>query len=290
LPFFRDDQQSGSSKSEAILLNFDHDLATSGDYEIQASRMLSYADATMDYFRAPKETIQTQTTLYFRVDPDLTTNPATLQVFVDQLRSSDSITRSEAARALASIAPASLENILLTFADNEEFQQFAPRAFHRLNTARSMAKMAELLSKTHPGTYTHMKAAEYLAETGDTKWFPLLLEIARSNAKNGSYVMYAAELGGDAILSTLADLLRSPEKEFTRLNAISGFGLTGSRNAVPILLEVLKGTDATTIGYAEHSLEILTHRTADQSRRNDLSLAYQKWSQWWAVSSMSARI
>jgi len=198
--------------------------------------------------------------------------------------------RIEAARTLASITPVSLEEVLLTFADNREFQQFAPLAFHRLNTHRSMAKMAEMLSKTHPGTYEHMKPTEYLAESGDQQWFPLLLEIARNNAKNESYVMYAAELGGAAMLLPLMDLFGSADKEFTRLNAISGFGFTGTREGVPILIELLKGTDANTIGYGERSLEILTHRTADQNWNNNLGSAYQKWSQWWARSGSTAPI
>jgi hypothetical protein len=278
------------SKNESILLNFEHDLSKPGDYEIEAARMFSYAAAKLDYFKAPKETVETQTKLYFRIDPDLATNPATLQAFVDQLHSEDYMKRIEAARTLASIAPVSLEEVLLTFADNREFQQFAPLAFHRLNTHRSMAKMAEMLSKTHPGTYEHMKAAEYLAESGEQQWFPLLLEIARNNAKNGSYVMYAAELGGAAMLLPLMDLFGSPDKEFTRLNAISGFGFTGNREAVPILIELLKGTDANTIGYGERSLEILTHRTADQNWNNNLGSAYQKWSQWWARSGSTAPI
>jgi hypothetical protein len=171
--------------------------------------------------------------------------------------------RMEAARTLASLAPASLEDVLLTFGDSRELQQFAPLAFHRLNTRRSMAKMAELFSNTHPGTYEHTKAAEYLAESGDLQWFPLLRDIARDNAKDVSYVMYAAELGGEAMLPTLANLLKSPDKEFTRLNAISGLGYTHTHNALPILIELLKGPDAATVGYAERSLQILTHHTVD---------------------------
>jgi len=280
----------GESKSESILLNFEHDLSKPGEYEIEAARRFSYADAALDYFKAPKESIEAQAKLYFRIDPDLTINSEILHAFVDQLHSQDSTKRIEAARTLASIAPVSLEDLLLTFADDREFQQFAPLALHRLNTPRSMAKMAEMLSKTHPGTYEHMKAAKYLAESGDRQWFPLLLEIARNNAKIGTYVMYAAELGGAAMLPSLMDLLRSPDKEFTRLSAISGFGFTGTREAIPILIELLKGSDTRTIGYAERSLEILTHHTADQNWNNNLGPAYQKWSQWWVRSGPTAPI
>jgi hypothetical protein len=280
----------GESKSESILLNFEHDLSKPGDYVIEAARLFSHADATLDYFKAPKETLETEAKVYFRIDPDLTANPAILQAFVDQLHSQDYMKQIEAARTLASVAPVSLEDALLTFADDRKFQQFAPLALDRLNTHRSMAKMAEMLSKTHPGTYEHMKAAEYLAESGDQQWFPLLLEIARNNAKIGTYVMYAAELGGAAMLPSLTDLLRSPDKEFSRLNAVSGFGFTDAREAIPILIELLKGGDTTSIEYAERSLEILTHHTADPNWNNNFGPAYLKWSQWWARSGSTAPI
>lgn len=280
----------GERKAESILLNFEHDLSKPGEYEIDASRVVSYADAALDYFKAPKEPVEVQTKLYFRIDSDLTVNTETLHNLVDQLHSVDLMKRIDGARTLASIAPASLEDLLLTFADDRDFQQFAPLAFHRLNTSRSMAKMAEMLSKTQPGTYAHMKAAEYLGESGDRQWFPLLLEIARNNARIGSYVMYAAELGGAAMLPPLSELLKSHDKEFTRLNAISGFGFTGTREAIPILIELLKGGDATTVGYAERSLEILTHHTADPNWNNNLGPAYLKWSRWWARSGSTAPI
>jgi len=74
------------------------------------------------------------------------------------------------------------------------------------------------------------------------------------------------------------------------LNAISGFGFTDSREAIPILIGLLRGSDTTTVEYAERSLEILTHHTAEQNWNNDLGLAYQKWSQWWARSGSTAPI
>jgi hypothetical protein len=77
---------------------------------------------------------------------------------------------------------------LLSLADDPELRQWAPLAFHRLNTTRSLAALAKMLDTTKPGTYEHMKAADFLAESRDPKWFPLLLEVAQKNSTIANYV------------------------------------------------------------------------------------------------------
>jgi HEAT repeats len=173
-----------------------------------------------------------------------------------RLGPSDLIQRSEAARTLASIAPKSLEDALLGFGDSNEFRQFAPLAFHRLNTQRSMEALADLLEKTEAGSYEHMKSADYLAESGDPQWFPLLRDAAQKHAQILNYVSDGAELGADKMLPTLISLLGSPDKEFTRVNAVTAMGYTGSRSAVPILLELVKSPET---GIAERALYALRH-------------------------------
>src|SRR2546421_2346665 len=91
-----------------------------------------------------------------------------------------------------------------------------------------------MLDTTKPGTYEHMKAADFLAESGGPKWFPLLLEVAKENPKMANYVVDAAESGGDQILPTLLSMLQSPDTEFARPIAISALGYTGSRSVIPI--------------------------------------------------------
>ncbi len=83
--------------------------------------------------------------------------------WLEQLRSTDRIKRMEAAFTLASVAPKSLESELLGFADDSELEQFAPLAFHRLNTPRSIAAMTELLAKTPSESFVHQKASAYLS-------------------------------------------------------------------------------------------------------------------------------
>ena len=71
--------------------------------------------------------------------------PDQLQSWLYALHSTDSEKRMEAARILASLAPPSLEETLFGFVNEPEFRRYAALAFHRLNTARSIEKMAELM-------------------------------------------------------------------------------------------------------------------------------------------------
>lgn len=284
--------KAGETQTENILLNFQHEISKPGDYDVEAVRVLPYADAALKYFEAPKQSVEVRTKIYFRIDQSLSVDLAMLQPFVHQLHSRDMDKRREAARTLASIAPTDLESTLLKFPDNAEFRQFAPLAFHRLNTPRSMQAMAELLAKTEPGSYENMASAEYLSQTGDSRWFPLLKEVAVKNAKIASYVTNAADLGGDKMFPVLLNLMTSPDKEFTRVNAISGLSHTHTRDAVPILLELLQHSDSSTASFAQAALQALTHRTAYENGDGnpDARSTYLKWAQWWARDGPEAPI
>ena len=283
---------SGKKHVERLLLNFDHKIDAPGPYSVEAERHLSHAPASADYFSpdTPKDTLEVQTTLYFRVDPSATQDPKAIRTFLAQLTSDDPNNRREAARTLATVAPHSLEDALLAFADNSEFRQFAPLAFHQLNTPRSMKALADLLKKTEVGSYEHIKSADYLAESGDPQWFPLLEDLAKKHAQISNYVDDAAELGGDRMLPTLISLMGSPDKESTRINAVTAMGSTGSRTAVPILLDLLKSSDTDIADRARYGLRLLTHRTASDDQSESPQSQYPKWSQWWAREGVSAPI
>ena len=283
---------SGKKHVERLLLNFDHKIDAPGPYSVEAERHLSHAAASAQYFSpdTPKDTLEVQTTLYFRVDSNTAQNPKALQTFLAQLRTDDLNKRREAARTLASVAPQSLEDVLLAFADNPEFREFAPLAFHRLNTQRSMIALVNLVQKTDVGSYEHIKSADYLAESNDPQWFPLLQDIAQKHAQISNYVDDAAELGGDRMLPTLISLVGSPDKQFKSINAVAAMGSTGSRAAVPILLDLLKSSDTDIANRARYGLRMLTHRTASDHQSDSPQSEYPKWSQWWAREGSSAPI
>ena len=281
----------GERRTERILLNYDHSIDAPGDYQVDASRSLPYGTGSGGFFTEPHDILQVEEHFHFRIDPNNRPDPEIWQGLVAQLRSQDSLDRREAARALATLAPRSLEDVLLGFADNPEFRWLAPLAFHRLHTERSMAAMAALLVKAEPGSYEHMKSADYLAESGDSKWFPLLLEVGREKPQIGGYLTDAAESGGDQALPFLMDLLHSPDTEFTRPNAVSALGYTGSRAAVPILVDLLGSPDLGTAQRALAGLRQLTHRSVgDRSWEEHPQSQHSRWLQWWAREGASAHI
>jgi HEAT repeat protein len=279
----------GKTRTERILLNYEHKINAPGDYEVQAEIHLPYASADLEYFKATKTSLDVRDYLRFRVDQNARPADITLEAWVELLHSPEAATRREAARTLASLAPKSLEDTLMDFANNAEFRAWAPLAFHRLNTDRSLEGLAGLLRKTEPNEDT--QSARYLGESGDPKWFPLLLEVAKKHVNDGAYVYPAAESGGGQALPFLVPLLRSADHEYTRPIAISALGHTGSPAAIPILLELLRSPDFATAERALYGLRALTHRTAggDVSNLNPQS-QYPMWAKWWTREGSHAHI
>jgi hypothetical protein len=147
----------GEKHTERILLNYAHEINANA-YWVRVSR------------RAPfllpgggEDTLAASATLYFHVDESAAPSKSAFQPWVDQLNSSDPLNRWEAARVLASVAPRSWEDLLLTFGDDPYIHSFAPLAFHRLNTPRSIAALKEFAKKSTSGTFEQWQAAAYLA-------------------------------------------------------------------------------------------------------------------------------
>jgi hypothetical protein len=277
------------SRTERILLNFEHKIEEPGEYLVEARRSLSYADTGVEVFRQTNLVFDVQTELHFRIDPGASLDHHGFDIFVAQLRSSDLEQRTEAARTLATLAPSSLEKTLLTFADEPQFKQFAPLALHRLNTPRSMSVLADLLRRSAPGTAEYLDSARYLAESGDLRWFPLLLEVAQKNPKMLNYVQNAAESGGPQMLPYLFVWMQSSDTVFTRPNAVTALGYTGSRDAIPTLIDLLKDPDLSIAQRALWGLRVLTHLKVAGDHDEPRS-QYPKWLRWWALEGATAHI
>ena len=274
---------SGQTYTMRILLNFHHDIAASGDYRVDAT----YNGSPIT-FGAPSTTIAvTQARLAFRVGAEPVAS-SEWKPWLDQLKSRKTEERQEAAKTLASLAPPSLEETLLGFADSEEFRRYSAMAFHRLNTPLSIEALGRYMEG--PLTNEQIEAARYLAETNDQRWYPLLRDAAEKNTRNVSYALAAAELGGEKMLPVLVALEKSPDR-ITRMNAVMAMGYTRSRAAIPILLPLVKDPDKDVGDRAASSLRLLTRRTSYGALQpRDPPAEYIKWSRWWEREGATAPI
>jgi len=278
--------QPGKTSTERILVNYEHPIHSAGQYGIEAEGSIAYAPATEDFYAATRRIEKIHALIHFSVDENAAWTAADWQPWVERLHSGDEMERREAEITLASLAPRSLEGVLLSFPD-----EWAPLAFQRLNTPRSMAALAGLVRMGKVGSYEHMKADEILAESGDTQWFPLLLETAEKHPKMANYLANAAESGGDQILPTLIPRLDSSDTELTRPIAISALGYTGSRAAVPILIGLLRTTGPGDAERALAGLRQLSHRDIGGSNPfAEPQSQYPRWLNWWKSEGASATI
>ncbi len=282
--------QPGEGRTDRILLNFGHDLREPGAYDIDAYRLLPFGDPKDLLYGPTRKSIELRNELHFQIDPHLKLDPHLLQDLADQLQSKDLLIRLEAARTLAALGPLALEETLLGFANNGEFRQFAPLAFHNLNTQRSMDAMVRLLIGSSRGSIENLESARYLGESGNPRWFPVLLELAKKYPSSGEYVYPAAETGGARAVPFLSQLTVSTDKDTVSV-AISGLAYTGSRTAIPILLKLLNTTNRDNSGRAAYGLRRLTHmRVGTINWPEDPQSEYSQWEKWWRQSSQTARI
>lgn len=291
----------GASRTERILLNYQNnsriDLSTvvsaPGYYTVEATRGIAFDPQSGKVFTSPDHSEEHEI-FHLRVDDALELSPAAYAPYVQQLDFKDSDIRREAARILATIAPPTLEPLLLTFATSKDYalKQFAPLALSNLSTKASIAALAQMVVDDKPGSYESMTAAEGLGKTHDPAWLPILLEA--SDQHNSMYLHYAADSGGDAAIAPLLTRIHAPA---SRSSAIYALGYTGSRAAVPILISLLSTqaspddeTRNATIS-ANAALRQLTHLYAEQGAGTaPISTWHNRWQNWWLANSQTATI
>jgi PBS lyase HEAT-like repeat len=270
---------AGETRHQLILVNFGHDLSQAGKYQIHATQEMKYAVATGDVKLAAAQ-------LQFKVEQRFTMQVmkadrerlvGIYKPYVVNLNSQDDEIQREAERAIVSGAPPWLEDTIVGMLRRYTSREFALLGLKNLNTARSREELAKIVQNTSENTEENLTAVRYLAELGDKRYFPMLLEIAKKQPANEGreYVLAAAELGGDESVMFLQEMLGSGDGS-ARANAVMGLGKTGSRAAVPLLIEVLNDRELGKL--AGQGLVELTHRQEGD------------WSRWWAANAGNAAV
>lgn len=282
----------GETRHKLVLVNFSHNLSTPGEYEIRATQTFRYAPASAS-LNTPRDGKEFKVEARFSIRL-LKGNKEALQSiyqpYVTNLSSLDDEIQREAELVIVSGAPPWLEDTIVGMLRKYTSRELALLGLRNLNTPRSREELAKIAQSASEYTQENEAAVNYLAQMGDKKYFPLLLEIAKKQpAKEGrDYVLAAAELGGDDAIPYLCELLNGSDPD-AHANAVIGLEETGSRQAVPLLIEVLKQPNANLGKLALDALTDLTHRSAfavDDPPAEE----YGKWQAWWSANATTAPV
>jgi hypothetical protein len=270
---------AGETVRQNVLVNYAHAVEKPGDYEIHAVRTMKYRPLN----GGGEQDFKLEKSLQVHVkNGDQEALQAIYSVYVRNLRSPDDEIQREAERAIISGAMPWLEDTIVGMVRQYRSREFALLGLRNLNTARARDELAKIVQNTSELTPENETAVGYLAQMGDKRYFPILLELAKKTDPNAGrdYVLAAAELGGDDAVPYLKGLLGSADAN-TRANAVTGLGMTGSRAAVPVLIEALKNADGDLAKQTENALTGLTHRTAEDAG---------KWAAWWTSEGSRAKV
>jgi len=286
----------GETRKDKVLVNYEHDLPKPGTYSVNASRTLSYGPPTEAWPNAASREhfkVEAQFQIQVEIGNDETLVPM-FRPFVADLASKDEERQREAARIIGSLAPPFLEETIISMVNSPVTRQFALIGLRHLNTARSRETLAGIVQSTSGYSYEKQQAIKYLSEMGDKKYFPLLLDEAKKWEPNQArdYVLAAAVLGGEDAMPYVVSLLGSSDP-FSRGNAVMALPQTGSRHAVPLLIDLLRNHDTDLGRLASIGLIQLTHHSPFENGRlysDSPSSGYPDWMHWWLLHGGAAPI
>ena len=282
----------GESRHRLILVNYAHDVSKMGSYEIHAVEAFKYGVGAETLNAMEGKEFRVEARIPIRVIKGESESLKSIyQVYVRNLQSQDDEIQREAERAIVSGAPPWLEDTIVAMVGRYTSRELALLGLRNLNTARSREELGKIVQNSSELTQENEMAVKYLAQLGDKKYFPMLLELAKKVSANEGreYVLAAAKLGGDDAVPFLRELLSSADAN-ARANGLVGLEKTGSRAAVPLLIEALKDPNADLGKLALSGLTGLTHRSVEGAKNDPPAEEYGAWSKWWAANGETAEV
>jgi len=280
----------GESHTDRILLNRSYDLRQAGRYSLHVTYDLPYGPSDGDLAMltpdSSHETFDAQLEIVLESSQDSKLKPE-FQTYLQDLQSGDPHRRTEAAQVIANLAPPFLEGTILQMLDSPELKYFAVRGLRSLGTPTAHRALVNFVKQSPPAQSAgeYQDAIRYLGEIGNQNDVALLLEVARANPPD-SYrravaMESAGKVGGDDAVPLLAAELKDQSID-VRQSAVRALYSTGSRAAVPVLIELLRSPDERMSGTAEFGLQVLTHRRATKpNSETKPATTYPRWTQWW---------
>jgi hypothetical protein len=255
-----------------------------GDYEVNASTTVSiYAVGSSE--RVSRQDVNSSLTLHI-IPGSREALVNVYQPILNDLASSDASQKFLAMEAVTDYPQPFLEDVILKMSENPQTTQNAISGLMKLNTGQTKKRLAELVASDNEGI--RQNAVTALAETDDPNYCGLMLQVM--NARRGYSSTIAARgaglLCGDKALPQLIRGLQGTDA-LPAYEIAYALGNTASRDAVPILIDLLRQPNAGTRDAAEEALATLTHR-ADEPVGTDQ--AYSKWSRYWSLYGNSAQL
>jgi hypothetical protein len=297
----------GAKTTQRVLLNYYYALPRPGPYRIHAKRTVTWWPAAHDLFGEHREQEIFEDIVAVDLIPANTAElRAVFSPYLGALTSENIQTRKEAMQPILYLAPPFLEDTLLNMLDSEEWGN-ALVGLRHLNTPRAREALAKIVEfgvpiapdaddlETVERSDEPSAAMKYLGEMGDPGYFPLLLKATQQAPVGTQTRVYGTEavamLGGSDALPFLASEINA-STESQRIQGVFGMSLTASRDAVPILIDLLQSSDEEIRQAAEISLERLTHRAATSDEVPSLGPAWlhKTWQAWWTCNSAAAAI
>lgn len=162
----------------------------------------------------------------------------------------------------------------------------------RLATPRAKAKLAELSGPGNP-EYVRQPAIEALGELGDPSYCSLMLGIARHSHAYSRFI--ALRAGGYLCVAGIIQLARcflgEPDPS-ARFEAAYALGNSYSREAVQLLIPLLRDKDRNVRRAASDALASLTHRASNAGIRDETTAeeTYTQWVKWWRSNGATAEM
>ena len=207
---------------------------------------------------------------------------------VAHLQSRDPLQRALAASAITQHPQEFLEPVILGLSRAPQTMVASITGLKKLGTVRAKQRLAELTASGYE-EYVRQPATTALAELGDSSYCELMLQ--RMNLQQAYTSEIAAKgaglLCGEKAIPQLVSLLSRKPSTFPAYEIAYALGNTGSRTAVPILIELLGNADHGIHRAAKEALYTLTHR---ESNSDDSGADHQNWVSWWALEGKTAQI
>ena len=280
------------ARTEYFLVNYHEDMRTPGSYHISAGRELEpWTDPDLTKLRlGPKLQTSGDFDIQIAEADSGQLRSILLPYFADLTGSHDPQRLNLAYRVVERLSSAAVEDVVLKLRDDPRTREIAVPALKSANTPATRKQLAEIATGDTDGRFA---AAGALGDSGDRSYWQALrsLSVRQPSGQAGGFISGAARLGGEESLPWLSELLRSPDKK-TRADAVYALQLTGSRRAIPMLIDMITDPEVDIQTGAQVSLVQLTHHTFNprQIVPADTAAAHAAWVQWWSRNSESAPI